>query len=64
MPLSATGVLRFRSAHPDWDGRGVLIAILDTGIDAGAYDYILKPFAPDQLTHRIAEILTKFGIGS
>jgi DNA-binding response OmpR family regulator len=37
---------------------------MDTGIDAGAYDYILKPFAPDQLTRRIAEILTKFGIGS
>ncbi|HLG06620.1 MAG TPA: S8 family serine peptidase, partial [Gemmatimonadales bacterium] len=35
MPLSATGVLQFRSAHPGWDGRGVLIAILDTGIDAG-----------------------------
>jgi two-component system alkaline phosphatase synthesis response regulator PhoP len=32
------------------------------GLDAGAYDYILKPFAPDQLTMRIAEILKKFGI--
>jgi DNA-binding response OmpR family regulator len=37
---------------------------MDTGIDAGAYDYILKPFAPDQLTRRIAEILVKFGIGN
>ncbi|MBN1565520.1 MAG: response regulator [Anaerolineae bacterium] len=35
---------------------------MDTGLDAGAYDYILKPFAPDQLTSRITEILTKFGI--
>ena len=35
---------------------------MDIGLDAGAYDYILKPFAPDQLTRRIAEILTKFGI--
>lgn len=35
---------------------------MDTGLDAGAYDYILKPFAPDQLTRRIAEILAKFGI--
>jgi DNA-binding response OmpR family regulator len=34
----------------------------DTGLDAGAYDYILKPFAPDELTRRISEILTKFGI--
>jgi two-component system alkaline phosphatase synthesis response regulator PhoP len=35
---------------------------MSTGLDAGAYDYILKPFAPDQLTMRIAEILEKFGI--
>lgn len=35
---------------------------MDTGLDAGAYDYILKPFAPDQLTTRISEILVKFGI--
>lgn len=37
-------------------------AEMDTGMDAGAYDYILKPFAPDQLTRRISEILEKFGI--
>jgi DNA-binding response OmpR family regulator len=35
---------------------------MDVGMDAGAYDYILKPFAPDQLTRRISEILEKFGI--
>ncbi len=35
---------------------------MNTGLDAGAYDYILKPFAPDQLTARISEILKKFGI--
>jgi len=35
---------------------------MDMGLDAGAHDYILKPFAPDQLTARIAEILVKFGI--
>jgi DNA-binding response OmpR family regulator len=35
---------------------------MNTGLDAGAYDYILKPFAPDQLTARITEILKKFGI--
>ena len=34
----------------------------DTALDAGAYDYILKPFAPDQLTARIAEILARFDI--
>ncbi|HET7042155.1 MAG TPA: S8 family serine peptidase, partial [Gemmatimonadales bacterium] len=33
MPLAPTGVLAWRQAHPDWDGRGVLIAILDSGVD-------------------------------
>ena len=35
MPLAETGVDDFLRAHPTFDGRGVLIAILDTGIDAG-----------------------------
>src|SRR5579859_1774611 len=33
---------------------------IDTGLDAGAYDYILKPFAPMDLTKRVSEILAKF----
>lgn len=37
-------------------------AEIDTGLEAGAYEYILKPFAPDQLTQRISEVLTKFNI--
>jgi subtilisin family serine protease len=36
MPLGATGVSAFRRAYPTYDGRGVLIAILDSGIDARA----------------------------
>ncbi len=35
MPLASTGVDQFLAAHPAFDGRGVLIAILDTGIDPG-----------------------------
>jgi tripeptidyl-peptidase II len=35
MPLKSTGVDAFRSLHPTYDGRGVLIAILDSGIDPG-----------------------------
>ena len=35
MPLASTGVDRFLRAHPTYDGRGVLIGILDTGIDPG-----------------------------
>lgn len=30
-----------------------------TGLDAGADDYILKPFSPDQLTGKVAEILSR-----
>jgi len=33
MPLASTRVDVFRRSHPTADGRGVLIAILDTGID-------------------------------
>ncbi|HEU5171851.1 MAG TPA: S8 family serine peptidase, partial [Gemmatimonadales bacterium] len=33
LALGATGAAAFRQAHPAWDGRGVLIAILDSGID-------------------------------
>ncbi len=32
-----------------------------TGIEAGAEEYLLKPFAPDQLTERVRAILGKFG---
>jgi DNA-binding response OmpR family regulator len=34
---------------------------IQQGMDAGAEDYLLKPFAPDQLTNRVKAILAKFG---
>ena len=34
---------------------------IQQGLDVGAEAYFLKPFAPDQLTARVKEILAKFG---
>ena len=36
-------------------------AEIQTGLQAGAMDYLLKPFAPDQLTARIQAVPTKLG---
>ena len=33
MPVAPTGVPQFLKLHPTYDGRGVLIAILDSGLD-------------------------------
>jgi DNA-binding response OmpR family regulator len=34
---------------------------IQQGIDAGAEEYLLKPFAPDQLSLRVKTILARFG---
>jgi DNA-binding response OmpR family regulator len=36
-------------------------AEISTGLDLGAEDYFLKPFAPDELIKRVNKILTKYG---
>lgn len=35
---------------------------ITAGIEAGATAYILKPFAPDELTKRVADILKQAGV--
>ncbi len=35
MPLASAGLPQFRLRHPTYDGRGVVIGILDSGIDPG-----------------------------
>ncbi len=41
MPLKSTGIEAFRAAHQTYDGRGILIGILDSGIDPGVAGLIV-----------------------
>ena len=37
-------------------------AEVQAGLEAGAVEYILKPFAPDELTARVSKILAKYNV--
>ncbi|MDR6907753.1 putative HAF family extracellular repeat protein [Agromyces sp. 3263] len=35
LPIGETGAAEFVAAHPEWDGRGTVVGVLDTGVDVG-----------------------------
>ena len=55
-------------AHPELKDMPVVFlsakgqeAEIESGLEAGAEEYLLKPFAPDQLIERVRAILLRFG---
>ncbi len=34
---------------------------IQTGLDVGAEEYLLKPFSPDELTNRVRSLLARYG---
>lgn len=49
MPLAATNVPGFLRRNPAWDGRGVIIAILDGGVDPGVAGLTRLPYGGRKL---------------
>ncbi len=43
LPTDVIGALAFRRAHPEWDGRGVVIGVMDTGVDLGTVGLLTTP---------------------
>jgi tripeptidyl-peptidase-2 len=60
VPKKETNVLDFLQEHPEYDGRNVIVGILDTGIDPGAHGI---RYMSDGVTPKLIDIVDCSGSG-
>ena len=53
VPKRETGAERFLARFPDYDGRGVVIAVFDTGVDPGAAGLHVSSSVIDPIQHTV-----------